>query len=110
LQLLDTIVLSCEAHAATLPNGWMTDVYSLTKQDIVLRNVPAANEAALPIFAYIKKCIQALWKAKDVTIDSNQPHVLKYDMNHRGVQLHHDKCDVTANLCLSRTTSYVGGG
>ncbi len=26
------------------------------------------------------------------------------------VQLHHDRCDITANLVLSSSDSYVGGG
>ena len=26
------------------------------------------------------------------------------------VELHHDRCDITANLALSRSDTYVGGG
>ena len=27
-----------------------------------------------------------------------------------GVQLHHDLCDITTNLVLSKSDNYVGGG
>ena len=49
-----------------------------------------------------------------VRFDRNQPHVLKYSAEdkskHTGVELHHDKCDVTANIVLSRSNAYAGGG
>lgn len=112
LHLLDGIVLGCEAHAATLPKGWLTELYSLTKQDIALHNIPHLADAAKPLAAYIKRSIMALMRVQSIKMDRNQPHILKYstDDGHTGVELHHDKCDVTANLCLSRSTSYVGGG
>jgi hypothetical protein len=110
LHLLDQVVLGCEAHASTLATGWRTALYSLTKQDIALRQVPATYQTAQPIVAYIQKCMMKLWRVSSVSMDRNQPHILKYDESHLGVELHHDKCDITANLCLSRTTSYVGGG
>lgn len=110
LHLLDTIVLGCEAYAATQPHGWQTDLYSLTKQDVALREIPHLFEASKPIITYITKCMTQLWGVERLTLDKNQPHVLKYGDGHTGVELHHDKCDITANLCLSRTSSYVGGG
>jgi len=110
MHLLDTIVLACEAHAATLPNGWWTDLYSLTKQDLALPNIPEAFAAAAAITSYIKKWMMYLWRASSLHLDWNQPHVLRYDSEHVGVEIHHDRCDITANLCLSRNTSYVGGG
>lgn len=112
LHLLDPIVLGCEAHAATLPNGWVTELYSLTKQDIALRKIPHLFDAAKPITSYIRRCIMAVFGVHSVKMDRNQPHVLKYSKEdgHAGVELHHDKCDITANLCLSRSNSYVGGG
>jgi len=110
MRLLDTIVLSCEAHAATQSNGWLTDLYSLTKQDIALQEVPMALVAAKPIALYIQKCMKYFWGVSSLHMDRNQPHVLRYDRDHVGVELHHDKCDITSNLCLSRNTSYVGGG
>lgn len=112
LHLLDGIVIGCEAHAATLPNGWLTDLYSLTKQDIALRKIPHLYEAAKPIISFMKRSILALFGVHSLRMDKNQPHVLKYSKEdgHTGVELHHDKCDVTANLCMSRSSSYVGGG
>lgn len=109
LHILDTIVLGCEAHAITLDGGWATDLYSLTKQDIALREIPALYHAAKPIIKYIHRTMEHIYGVS-LRMDRNQPHVLKYDGKHSGVELHHDQCDITANLCLSRTTSYVGGG
>lgn len=112
LHLLDDIVLGCEAHAATLPKGWITELYSLTKQDMALRRMPHLYDASKPITVYIKRCMLVLLRVKAIKMDKNQPHVLKYSVEngHTGVELHHDKCDVTANLCLSRSSSYMGGG
>ena len=53
-----------------------------------------------------------MYMVDTVKIDRNQPHVLKYaaEDKHTGVELHHDKCDLTANIMLSRSCSYSGGG
>ena len=112
LHLLDEIVWGCERHAATLGNGWRTNLYSLTRQDIALRDTPNLYQLARPISNYIKKCMLSLWEVENVKMDRNQPHVLKYCARegHTGVELHHDKCDITANICLSRSNSYYGGG
>jgi hypothetical protein len=112
LQLLDEIVWSCERYAATLSKGWYTNLYSLTKQDIALRDIPDQFHACKPITSYIRKCMMALWGVSIIKMDRSQPHILKYsaDEGHTGVELHHDKCDITANLCLSKPKSYIGGG
>jgi hypothetical protein len=110
LHILDQIVMSCETYASTRPSGWLTELYSLTKQDVALKDIPHAYEASKPIVTFIINCMRHLWGIGRISLDKNQPHVLKYDDNHKGVELHHDKCDLTANLCLSRKTDYVGGG
>lgn len=55
-----------------------------------------------------------LYQVETIRIDRNQPHVLKYsaedNAKHTGVELHHDKCDLTASIMLSRSSSYDGGG
>jgi hypothetical protein len=55
-----------------------------------------------------------MYEVDTVRFDRNQPHVLKYSAEdkskHTGVELHHDKCDVTANIVLSRSNAYAGGG
>lgn len=53
-----------------------------------------------------------MYMVDTVKIDRNQPHVLKYaaEDKHTGVELHHDKCDLTANIMLSRSSAYAGGG
>eukprot|EP00957_Ditylum_brightwellii_P018106 1363776-Ditylum_brightwellii.AAC.1 len=106
LHLLSTIVIGCEEYASLLPNGWLTDLYSLTKQDIALREIPHIYNAARPIVSYIKRSLMLVYGVTSVRMDRNQPHVLKYSAEnagrHRGVELHHDKCDYTANLMLSK--------
>ncbi len=58
--------------------------------------------------------INRMYEVDTVRIDRNQPHVLKYSIEdsskHTGVELHHDKCDLTANVMLSRSNTYSGGG
>jgi hypothetical protein len=114
LHILDHVVTGCDEYAATLPGGWMTFLYSLTKQDIALRDVPGMHEAATPIITYIKNTIKRMYNVEAVRIDRNQPHVLRYSAEggckHTGVELHHDKCSLTANIMMSRSNSYEGGG
>ena len=69
-------------------------------------------EASRPIIHHIKRTMEMMYKVHTVRIDRNQPHVLKYSAEdkHTGVELHHDKCDLTANIMLSRSSTYDGGG
>jgi hypothetical protein len=46
ISLLDTIIDGCEEYAASLPCGWMTEIFSLTKQDIALREIPHLYQMA----------------------------------------------------------------
>ena len=108
--LLDQIIDGCESHASCSPSGWRTDLYSLTRQDIALMDAPGMMEIAMPILNYLTRCICEVYRANSVKVDRNQPHVLKYSHRHRGVELHHDRCDVTANLMMSREHTYTGGG
>ena len=87
-------------------------MYSLTKQDIAIRDIHGLYEVARPIVSYVKRIIKSVYGAQAVRIDRNQPHVLKYSAKdgHLGVELHHDKCDLTANIMLSKSCSYSGGG
>jgi len=115
LKVLDRIVSQCEQYAATQPGGWKTELYSLTKQDIALRAAPHIFKTAKPISMYIKRAMCAAYGVQSLKVDKNQPHVLKYSVNafgegHSGVNLHHDKSDFTANLMMSRSSSYHGGG
>jgi len=112
-QGLDPIVAHAEQFAKDyLVNGWHTDLYSLTKQDIALRDIPGMARKIQPIFDYVTFAIRTLYGCQKVVVDKNQPHILKYSVEsgHTGVELHHDRCDVTANLALSRSDDYCGGG
>jgi hypothetical protein len=139
IPLLDDIVALSERHVTRLPEGWKTDLYSLTKQDYALRDIPGMAQQIRPIHDYICKAIQILYGSRKVVVDKNQPHILKYSVEsgHTGgkkkrlkeykellfhgllmsvqllfllVELHHDRCDVTSNLALSKSHEYKGGG
>jgi hypothetical protein len=71
---------------------YRTYLYSLTKQDVALIDVPGMYKASRPIMHYIKHTIEmyAVVK-KTVCFDRNQPHVLKYSADdkskHTGVEV-----------------------
>ena len=104
------VVAGCEDHAGRLSGGWNTDLSSLTKQDIALREAPEVYDLSKPIVSYVKKAASIVYGVKGLKCDRNQPHVLKYAGEHQGVELHHDKCDITVNLMMSRSNTYNGGG
>jgi hypothetical protein len=110
LSLSDLIDLA-EQRAACLPTQWKTDLYSLTKQDLPVCEIPGSLPLVGPIQAIICEQIRRLY-GRSVRMDKNQPHLLKYSFadQQTGVQLHHDRCDVTANLTLSQDSDYTGGG
>ena len=58
LHLLDEIVDGCSEHADSLSTGWRTFLYSLTKQDIALRDIPGMYETSRPIIHHIKRTIE----------------------------------------------------
>ena len=107
---LDEIIQRAENHAGS--EGWKTELYSLTKCDIPCKDVPGLSEYIKPISNYIYQAMQFLYGCAKITVDKNQPHILKYskESSYTGVELHHDCCDITANLVLSRSDTYVGGG
>ena len=117
---LTAIIDDAEKYALQLQSGWKTDLYSLTKCDMACKDIPGMSELVKPVFDYICHSIQILYSSSScqqqqqqkVVVDKNQPHILKYsaDTGHTGVELHHDRCDVTANLALSHRSDYVGGG
>ena len=97
---LVVVVKGCEQHANNLKDGWSTNLYSLTKQDIALYEIPHLYEMVRPVMSYMKAVVTQLYGMKSLKVDRNQPHVLKYSGSHRGVELHHDKSDITMNLML----------
>ena len=182
LVALDTLVEAAEAHVNGLPNGWETDLYSLTKCDIACKDIPGISSQVGEISRYISSTIQLLYGCRKISLDKNQPHLLKYsaEAGHTGgktacalaafevlfhicsttrrnsshtskhdiflnrhvlfrsisslfsicrigthqlavspiqtktyqmtVKLHCDRCDITANLSLSKRDSFSGGG
>lgn len=55
LHLLDYIVKSCNSHALSLQRGWATYLYSLTKQDIAVRDVEGLYEVCMHL-SFLKVC------------------------------------------------------
>ena len=87
---LDGIIALSERFAQGLAGGWKTELYSLTKQDLALRDIPGMTSLIRPIFDYIIEAIQVLYGCRRVIVDKNQPHILKYslDSQHTGGESH----------------------
>lgn len=111
---LDTLVEASEKYVTGLSSGWKTDLYSLTKCDIACKEIPGISSHIKEIMRYVSQTMQILYGygSRKISLDHNQPHILKYSVEagHTGVELHCDRCDVTANLSLSKRDSYIGGG
>lgn len=92
------VIDACEDHAWHRLDQWETNLYSLTKQDIAVADVPGGLELVKDIQDYVVSSIRCLYHQPIVHMDRNQPHVLKYDggTNHRSVPLHHDQCHGTS--------------
>ena len=75
---LDAIVSAAENHVEILASGWKTELYSLTKCDIACKDIPGISEYVKPISKYISLAMQLLYGCRNVTVDKNQPHILKY--------------------------------
>jgi hypothetical protein len=75
---LSHIIDRSEQHVENLPEGWKTELYSLTKCDIACRDIPGLYEYVKPISKYISYTMKVLYGCRDVTVDKNQPHILKY--------------------------------
>lgn len=86
LSRLDGIIAHSERYAEGLAAGWKTELYSLTRQDLALRDIPGMTPRIRPIFEYITHAIQVLYGCQKVVVDKNQPHILKYsiDTGHTG--------------------------
>jgi hypothetical protein len=85
IPMLDQIKYDCEVHASTLANGWRTELYSLTKQDVSLRSIPATFQLVQPLIYYLKRCLafvasREFASPEHMHMDRNQPHVLKYSV------------------------------
>ena len=102
------LIEAAESFASTTQRGWKTNLYSLTQQDIPVLAIAGGLAITAPITEFVMQQISRLYGSSSIRMDSNQPHILKYDHQHQGVRLHHDYCCVTANLVLNN--SFVGGG
>jgi hypothetical protein len=119
----EDLVNSTEAYAATLPSGWQSfKLYSLTQQDIAIRNIPNGWALTRRITGFVSSIVKKLYGQEAIYMDQNQPHVLKYDCdsychnekrhtkNTTGAPLHFDLSHVTVNVMLSQSNAYAGGG
>jgi hypothetical protein len=80
IRRLDGIVDKSERHVQALDDGWKTELYSLTKQDMALGEIPGMLQRIRPIHDYICHAIQVLYGCHKVVVDKNQPHILKYSV------------------------------
>lgn len=116
LPLFDPIISRCEEYSKSRSTGWNTNLYSLTRQDIPLALVPGGVGLTQSLTDLIVQQAQRLYHTegepmRSITLDANQPHILKYDAkSHAGVRLHYDRCDVTVQCMLSSRRDYEGGG
>jgi hypothetical protein len=92
----------------------------LDKQDLPVFDIPDAFDEIQGICQAVSERIRLLYRpqAGQVYMDPRQqPHIVKYSVDEDddfcgGVvrRLHHDPCDVTANLMLSSSSDFAGGG
>ena len=106
LSKCDVLIEHCEQHAAKRIGGWQTNLFSLTKQDIAVKDLPSDWQCP-ELGDYVVHTIETLYQRR-IVMDRNQPHVLKYDANHTFVPLHYDSCALTVNLVLN--DEFTGGG
>ena len=88
---LDALVAAAEAHVErNLPNGWRTNLFSLTKCDVACKDIRGSATFVDPIVAYLSLAMRALYgRQRQITLDRNQPHILKYsaEAGHTGGEL-----------------------
>lgn len=84
------------------------------KQDLPAYGIPGAFDEIGTLTRAVSEQIRLLYRPQaEVYMDPRQqPHMKKYSVEDDfcGVELHHDQCDVTANLMLSSSSDYSGGG
>jgi hypothetical protein len=80
MPLLGQILDLSNQYASTLPDQWRTELYSLTKQDLCLHDVPGCSKLTRPISNYLKRSIATLYGSHHVHVDRNQPHIVKYSL------------------------------
>ena len=84
LNLLDTIVMRSEIYAANQPTGWHTDLYSLTRQDLALCDIPGMSQFIQPIVHTIHSAMMHLYGGSDSVRRKHDPNLdamNSYDMD-----------------------------
>ena len=75
---LDELVEASEQYVNRLPNGWRTNLYTLTKCDIACKAIPGISSYIKQIVEFVSLTMKMLYGCRDITMDHNQPHILKY--------------------------------
>ena len=84
IDTLDDVVALAENHVATTRQGsWKTELYSLTRQDMAMRQIPGMKALIDPVLDYLTKTMEAMYGCRQVLMDQNQPHILKYSIDSR---------------------------
>ena len=88
---LDLVIAAAEGYASLLPNGWKTNLFSLTKCDIACQDIPGILEFLDPIMTYITLAMKFLYCCPVLTMGVNQPHIVKYapEIGHTGGTIVH---------------------
>ena len=83
---LDVLIAAAEIYASLLPNGWKTNLFSLTKCDIACQDIPGMTDFLDPIMTYITLAMKFLYCCPVLTMGVHQPHIVKYapDIGHTG--------------------------
>jgi hypothetical protein len=119
-ETFEQLIAACESYAQQQQqgpygdaiSGWETHMYSLTKQDIAVADVPGGLSMVAAIQDFVQDTIRRIYGQPILYLDRNQPHVLKYDgqSSHRSVPLHHDRCHgMYSVLEISCDSSELGG-
>jgi len=79
---LDAVITLAEDYINTTRHGsWTTELYSLTRQDIAMRQIPGMKTLIDPIVDMLTRTIESMYGCRKVLMDRNQPHMLKYSMD-----------------------------
>ena len=82
IDTLDDVIALAEHHVATRCHGsWNTELYSLTRQDMAMRQIPGMKALIDPVVDYLATTMQFMYGCRRVLLDPNQPHILKYSVN-----------------------------
>jgi len=102
----------------TIGAGWTNEIYTLTAQHMLCKDVPGMLPTTKHIFDQLKRAIYPLFKGRIVPTSiqfesDSEPHLVKYDGKAKGTEMHTDNSEyiyITLNVVLSDDNDFTGGG